>query len=402
MPKTIELSIANHPGIVQTLHPIIARFEQACNSSVHLTVMEWDTIWKELVNIGIYKRGADVSEVGTTWMGSLISMNALRAFSRIEIAQIGGERAFLPTTWQTTSLVEDARVMAIPFLSDVRVIFYWRDMLEKAGVAEDTAFSSFEEMEETLSRLKEVVSTPWALSTDKSTHDTLYSASSWVWASGGDFISPDGRKTLLTTPTVRSALKTFFGLHRFMPSDDQPINGDKVLDLFRQRKIAAIMGGPWVLSNLLGQAPLTGKLPQLGIALPPGPSFVGGMNLVIWQHTHYEQECIELIRYLVTPQMQIEYCPILGLMPASVDAVADPYYSASPHYKVMVEAIYKGRVPTGFPLWGMVEDKLSAGFFQIWADIFKRPDDSLDTILSRHLDALANRLDITLGNFTSP
>ena len=398
MVKLIELSLANHTGILQNLHPAIERFEQECNSSVHITVMEWDTIWKDLVNIGIYKRGSDVSEVGTTWMGSLISMNSLRAFTRADIAQIGGEQAFLPTAWQTTSLIGDGRTLAIPFLSDVRVIFYWRDMLEKAGVVEGTAFSSFEEMEETLSRLKGVVSTPWALSTDKSTHDTLYSASSWVWAGGGDFISPDGRKTLLTTPTVRSALKSFFSLHRFMARDNQPMNGDKVLDLFKQRQVAAILGGPWVLTNLREQASFNELLPQLGIALSPGPSFVGGMNLVIWQHARYEQDCIELIRHLVSPQMQIEYCPILGLMPASVEALADPFYSVAPQYKVLVEALNKGRAHTGFPLWGMVEDKLSASLTQIWLDIFNRPYESLDTILSRHLDMLANRLDITLGN----
>lgn len=398
MPKRIELSLANHAEIMQILHPTIERFEQVHNISVQPTVLGWDTIWKDLVNFGIYKRGADLSEVGTTWIGSLISMNSLRAFKQTEIAQIGGERVFLPTAWQTTSLLGDARVLAIPFLSDVRVIFYWRDMLEKAGVVEDMAFSSFEKMEETLNRLNGVVSTPWAHSTDTSTHDTLYNASSWVWADGGDFISPDGHKTLLNTLAVRSALKTFYGLHRFMPRDDQPMNGDKVIDLFRQRRVAAILGGPWILTNLRAQALKTGLLSKLGIALPPGPSFVGGMNLVIWQHTRYEQECIELIRYLVSPQAQMEYCPVIGLMPTRVEALAEPFYSADPYYKVFVEALHKGRVPTGFSLWGLVEDKLSASFTQIWLDVFNRPDDSLDTILSRHLDALANRLDITLGS----
>ena len=398
MPTRIELSIASHSGILQILHPVIERFEQTRRSSVQLTVLEWETIWKDLVNIGIYKRGADVSEVGTTWIGSLISMNSLRAFTRAEIAQIGGERAFVPITWQTTSLIGDTRVLAIPFLSDVRVIFYWRDMLEKAGVVEATAFSSFEAMEETLNRLKGVISTPWAFSTDTSTHDTLYSASSWVWAVGGDFISPDGRKTLLSMPLVRSALKTFFGLHRFMPKVDQPMNGDKVIGLFTQRQVAAILGGPWILSNLRGQAQMAGLLPQLGIALTPGPSFVGGMNLVVWQHTRYEQECIELIRHLVAPQAQIEYCPIIGLMPARAEALADPFYSADPYYQVLVEALHKGRVSTGIPLWGMVEDKLSINFAQIWLDIFKQPASSLDAILSRHLDVLAKRLDITLGS----
>jgi multiple sugar transport system substrate-binding protein len=271
-------------------------------------------------------------------------------------------------------------------------------MLEKARVDEATAFASFEAMEETLNRLKGVVSTPWAFSTDTSTHDTLYSASSWVWAVGGDFISPDGRKTLLAMPLVRSALKTFFGLHRFMPKADQPMNGEKVVSLFKQRQVAAILGGPWILTNLRAQPELVGLLPQLGIALPPGPSFVGGMNLAVWQHTRHEQECIELIRHLVAPQAQIEYCPFIGMMPARVETLADPFYSADPVYKVLVEALYKGRVSTSFPLWGMVEDKLSTSFAQIWLDIFSQTADSLDTILSTHLDMLARRLDIMLGS----
>ena len=393
----IELSIANHTGILQVLRPTIERFEQECRSKVDLTVMEWDSIWKDLVNIGIYGRGADVSEIGTTWLDSLISMNSLRPFTRSEISRIGGEEAFLASAWKTTSLVGDARVLAIPLVSDVRVIFYWRDLLQKAGVAEETAFSTVENMEETLNRLKAVVPAPWALSTDKSTHDTLYSASSWVWAAGGDFISPDGRSTLLMEPVVHSALKSFYSLHRFMPTADQPMNGDKVMELFRQRQVAAILGGPWILANLRAMAPSTGVLPRVGIALPPGPSFVGGMQLVIWHHARYVQECIELIRYLVTPEAQSAYCPVLGMLPTRLETLAERFYAADPHYKVLVEALQKGRVATDFPLWGLVEDKLSACLVQIWADIFKWPDDSLDTILERHLDALARRLEITLG-----
>ncbi len=398
MPTPIELSIANHTGILQVLQPILERFEHEHRSKVDLTVMEWDTIWKDLVNTGIYARGADVSEIGTTWLDSLISMNSLRPFTRTEIGQIGGEAAFLPTAWKTTSLVGDARVLAIPFLSDVRVIFYWRDMLEKVGIPEETAFSSIENMEATLDRLKGIVPAPWALSTDRSTHDALYSASTWVWAADSDFISPDGRSTLLSTPIVRSALKSFYGLHRFMPREDQPMNGDKVMDLFRQRRVAAILGGPWVLTNLRGQSPWNEMLPQVGISLPPGPSFVGGMQFVIWQHARNVQECIELIRCLVAPEAQSSYCPVLGLLPARMETLAEPFYAADPHYKVLVEALQKGRVAADFPLWGMVEDKLSACLVQIWADIFKRPDESLDTILSRNVDTLARRLEITLSS----
>jgi ABC-type glycerol-3-phosphate transport system substrate-binding protein len=400
MTSRIDLSVSSqNPVAIQNLRQVIRRYEESHRSSVQLTVFGWDTIWKDMVNIGIYKRGADLSEVGTTWIGSFVSMNALRPYKPAEIEHIGGEKVFLPTAWQTTSLVGDGRVWAIPFLSDVRVIFYWHDMLEKARVDETTAFASFEGMETAFSRLKKRNGpAPWAVPTDASTQDTLHNASSWVWAVGGDFVSPDGRKTRFTDPGVLAALKAYFGLHRFMPQGIHPLSGQQTVEMFRQRQVAAILCGPWLLPYLRRQAGFAGQKTQIGIALPPGPSFVGGANFIVWRHARNESECIELIRYLVLPQTQIEFCPSSGLLPVRMEALIDPLYTNDVHNRVLVEALQKGRVPTPFALWGMVEDKLSISFTQVWSDIYARPADNLDAILSRHLEGLARRLDIMLGS----
>jgi len=399
MPLRIDLSLASHtPAAIQTLRQIIRRYEESRRSFVQLSVFDWDTIWKEMVNIGIYKRGADLSEVGTTWIGSFVSMNALRPFKPVEIEQLGGEQVFLPTAWQTTSLVGDGRVWAVPFLSDVRVIFYWRDMLEKARVDEAAAFASFEGIEDTLNRLKKVLPAPWAVPTDVSTQDTLHNTSSWVWAVGGDFVSADGRKTCFATAEVLAALKAYFGLYRFMPQGIHPLSGDQTVELFRQRQVAAILCGPWLLPHLREKGDFSGQAAKIGIALPPGPSFVGGANLIVWRHARYESECLDLIRHLVSPQVQIEFCPAGGLLPVRMEALLDPQYKNDPHARVLVEALQKGRIPTPFALWGMVEDKLSTSFAQVWADIFARPGGSLEAILARHLEGLARRLDIMLGS----
>jgi multiple sugar transport system substrate-binding protein len=399
MPPRIDLSLAGHaPAATHILSQMIRQYEQSRRSFVQLTVFDWDTIWKEMVNIGIYKRGADLSEVGTTWIGSFVSMNALRPFKTAEIDQIGGARVFIPTAWQTTSLVGDGRVWAIPFLSDVRVIYYWRDMLEKARADETAAFASFENIEETLSRLKRVIPAPWAVPTDVSTQDTLHNASSWVWAAGGDFVSADGRKVSFNHPEGLTGLKAYFSLHRFMPQELHPMNGNQVVDLFCQRQVAAILCGPWLLPYLQAQAGYADQEAKIGIALPPGPSFVGGSNLIVWRHARYESECIELIHHLVSPQAQIEFCPVAGLLPVRMEALADPVYTDDPHNRVLVDALHAGRIPTPFALWGMVEDKLSTSFAQVWADIFARPGDRLETILTRHLDGLARKLDLMLGS----
>lgn len=351
-----------------------------------------------MVNIGIYKRGADLSEVGTTWIGSFVSMNVLRSFAPAEIEQIGGKSAFLPTAWQTTSLIGDTRVWAIPFMSDVRVIFYWRDLLEKARVDEASAFASFENLEETFNRLKKIIPFPWAVPTDLSTQDTLHNASSWVWAVGGEFVRSDGRKTGFALPEALTALKAYFGLSRFMPQDAHPISDERMVSLFRQRQVAAIVCGPWLLPYLQEQPGFSEHASDVGIALPPGPSFVGGSDLIVWRHVRYEDECIELIRQLVSTQAQIEFCPASGLLPVRMEALADPFYANDPYNKILVEALQKGRIPTPFTLWGMVEDKLSTSFAQVWSDIFTRPDEDLDMILVRHLGGLARRLDMMLGS----
>jgi multiple sugar transport system substrate-binding protein len=399
MYSRVDLSLAGHlPAAIQVLRQVVERYEQSHQNGVQLTIFGWDTIWKDLVNVGIYKRGADLSEIGTTWIGSFVSMNALRAFRPAEIAQLGGEQAFLPMAWRTTSLVGDTRVWAIPFLSDVRVIFYWRDMLEQAGVDETTAFASFESMQAAFKRLKSIIPAPWAVPTDASTQDTLHNASSWVWASGGDFVSPDGRKTRFAEPGARRALQAYFSLYRFMPKGIHPISGAKMVDLFRQRQVAAVLGGPWLLADLRGREEFASQKAKIGIALPPGPSFVGGTNLVIWQHTRSESECIEMIRYLVSPQVQNEICLASGHLPVRMEALADPVYTADPHLKVLVEALHTGCVPITFPLWGMVEDKLSASFVQVWSELFAQRHDRLEVILSRHLEGLARRLDLLLGS----
>src|SRR5687767_3696197 len=51
----------------------------------------WGDIWRELVNIGIYRRGPDIAEIGSTWLESMVAMQSLNPFSAHDINQIGGK-----------------------------------------------------------------------------------------------------------------------------------------------------------------------------------------------------------------------------------------------------------------------------------------------------------------------
>jgi hypothetical protein len=68
--------------------------------------------------------------------GGLAAMQALRPFTRRSFPVTA--RLFPPTSWNSVSLIGDRRV--VPYLlADTRVIMYWRDMLDEAGIDETAA-----------------------------------------------------------------------------------------------------------------------------------------------------------------------------------------------------------------------------------------------------------------------
>lgn len=386
---------------------VIGRFSQQRRVPVKTITYGWDSIRKDLVNIGVYKTGADLSEVGSTWVPSLTSMNALRPFSLPEVARLGGESTFVPAAWQSTTMVGDSQVWAIPFWCDLHVIYYWRDMLEQVGVDEETAFQSPKQMCQTLDALREITPTPLAFQTER--HELVYMAASWLWQAGADFISPDGKSVLLDRPEAFTGLKGFFDLFRYLwpiqgdLNHQWPIQGDlnsahaTVRELFFKRKVAAVVSGVWFSSDLW-EWWMSGKLPdfvdQLGIASLPGPTFVGGFNLVVWNHSYMERRALDLIAELVSLPVQQELHR-RSVLPARLDALNALSSSQWPFADVFIKSLKTGKSLPTMPSWGLIEQRLADTFRQIMRGVQSKAD--VDAVLSKQIPPLVNRLNSMLS-----
>ena len=170
-----------------------------------------------------------------------------------------------------------------------------------------------------------------------------------------------------------------------------------MIDLFAERKAAVAMSGPnWLWAVEYQRQAKPEGLECLGVALPPGPPYVGGNHLVAWKHTPYEHGAIEFIRLLTSRKVQTEQSYDLRQFPARLDTFADPPYATDPRLQVMVRALLSGR---SFPVirrWGLIEEKLNQAFIQIWDDIAAHPDQDLSVSLIRWLEPLAQRLNYLL------
>jgi multiple sugar transport system substrate-binding protein len=291
------------------------------------------------------------------------------------------------------------RVWAIPWLSDVRVVFYWRDMLEEAGIDEETAFSSAEQVEQTMSRLQASgIAAPWGIWATR-VNVTLHNAASWVWGAGGSIMSDTKKEILFDQPEAMEGILAYLRLHRYMPPGlDQLLPDSEVIDLFTARRVAVAMGPAlWFerAKSAFEQEPETPD--KIGIAVPPGPAFVGGSHLIVWQHTQHVLEAIPLIRFLTSKEAQAEYCHATGFLPVRPDVLAKPPYTEDARYQVITEALGTGRTFPVVPRWGAIEERLGKSLVWLWNSLLADPDQDLEDFAKPYIESTARRLVVTLG-----
>ena len=150
----LRFSVAEHFADAEAFFVDIAKTCENTSFRPETQTIPWQIMWSFLQRAFIGNEPFAVSEVGSTWVGSFAENRALSDFDPVDIAELGGPERFVPAAWKSASLINDSRVLSIPWMVDTRVIFYWKDILESAGIDDSTAFSTPAQMDETLAKLK--------------------------------------------------------------------------------------------------------------------------------------------------------------------------------------------------------------------------------------------------------
>jgi multiple sugar transport system substrate-binding protein len=385
--KQIHFSVFNEPSAVDE---VLKAFNQKRSAIAQVHGISWDHQKDEMTAMALHGKSVfDVSQVGGPLVNDLVAMNALRPFTSSEITALGGVSAFSPIAWKNSRHTLDGSVFAIPWIIDSRAIYYWRDMLDKAGIEEATAFTSFENMEQTFRRLQASgVESPWALAL--SGGPLIQPACTWIWGVGGDIVSEE-RVLKILDPKTLLGLRNFFDLYRYMPKSNQLLDFSYTYyELFALRQTAATMGS---LAPFLS---IKKKLPpdlqaQLGVALAPGPFFIGSSSLVIWKNTRAAADAFALIQYLMSEEVQENYCTLGGYLPARLSVLAGPKYASDPHLSVFAQSAIQGRVFANTKLSGLFEELLSAAIKRIWLKIIANPEIELEATILEELQPIARR-----------
>lgn len=399
----IEYSlIEDAPLDTRIIASLLDEFTAKHQVRVRITVMHWEQAWPELFNIALNGKGPDVSHLGSTWISSLVAMNALRAFSAREVAAMGGAEAFSPPVWNCAILDESKQVWAVPWMSYIYVVCYRRDLLQPAGIDEESRFGTIESLLDSIHKLQATkIEFPWLMWAMPSPFtDLLHTAASWIWGTGGDFISPDGQRTRFNQPQAIAGLKAFFETFCQVPKNARQFPADTCVTMFSQGRAAALLTDIRSAMTILSGRGTPLVCQNMGAASPSPVPWFGGSNLVIWRHTQgypeREKAAVALVNFLSSKAVQLTYGQQAGAMPSRLDALAELFPKTHPLASSVMLASSTGRHYPSTSLWRRVEFQLSQALNEVRAEVLTKASADIEAVLHNHLDPLAHRLDLTL------
>ena len=395
--QQISLSVFNHIAEKQTvlLRSLLDAFEREQNIHVDFEVIDWRAGWARLVEMAIYGRGPDISEVGSTWIVDLMRMNALQSLSPRDMNPIGGESDFMPANWKAgvTLNTSDGSpiVWGVPWSTDVRLIFYRRDFLEKAKIDPTLAFSHIQDLAQTIESLKaHGFQLPVSLATLRSPIN-VHLMASWIWDCGGDFMLPNSKRVAFDNPKALQGMRYYFGMGQYIPPSHHKISELDVDRLFTSEDAALLFSGSW----LIGTPEIKSVEANIGLASMPGGSFVGGSHLVMWKHTKKREAALLLLDFMVKHSMEHEIFPTYGLPTYLRDWTATPFME-EPYFSAFRNALQGGRSFPANELWGLVEKRLADTVPSIWEKVLDSEKPDIEKIVADTMIPLARMLNLSL------
>jgi multiple sugar transport system substrate-binding protein len=390
--KLVLSTMAHSAETTSSIQADMAEFGKMNGMDITCQEFDYVTGWSDFMRMSIYGGTPDVSEIGTTWVQDFAAMNVLRPFSTSEIRAVGGKETFVPAVWK--SGMSAGVVWAIPWMTDLSMVCYRRDMLSNAGIQEKDAFQTPIKFEQTLKRLQEAgIASPWVVPTQRS-YINVHNLAMWVWQAGQDLVDTEKRIVLFDRPAVRSAILSFFSLYRFISREMQHLPETQADQMFINGKAAVTISGPW---NIISSMQNPEVAANMGLAIPLGYSYTGGANLIVWERTSQSPAALELIAHLTSREFQTTFPKKVGLLPGRLDCLESFPLPDPSLYPVVKQALKTGRSLPSIGLWGLIEDRLAHAIPLLWDDIFASPDPDLEALYDKHISPLASRLNITLS-----
>jgi multiple sugar transport system substrate-binding protein len=367
------------------IEPILRDFEAAHPGvRVEMQQLTWGSGFEKIVAAAAAGNPPDLCELGSTWVPRFASEGAI-ADMTTETAPLRDAHRM----WEIAT--HGGNVYGWPWVLGTRVLFYNKDLLERAGLDPDEPPATWSEFAAASRMINALGDDVYGFGLNAGERYVSYKKfMGLAWGNGGDILSENLSASAFNSPENLETLEFYVGLLPYSLVERQ----DMIDQAFKDGRLGMMISGGWNLNRIPKEAPEL----NYGVTLVPRPdkgdgvhsSFGGGEVLVIFAGSKQKELAAELARYLISAENAVRLCrEVRSVQPSFVGAEDDPYYASNPYDLVFVKQLETAKAPPAVPEWmemeGVIDEAVEKAIHGARppAEVLEEAEDSLNEILRR-------------------
>lgn len=245
----------------------------------------------------------------------------------------------------------DDRVYALPFTADVSVLYYNKDLFEKAGLDPESAPTTWDEIRADAKAIAALGDgTTGYYFSGACAGCMAFTLLPYVWAQGGDVLSGGGdaaTATISPNDSLQSTLEFFHGLWSDGVVDQQSTTdtGADQFGPFFSGTAGMFVNGSYPYSTLVKEHPDV----DFGMAVVPsqdgsaGAAYTGGDSIAVTKSAADADAALAALAWF-TDEGQKDLATA-GVLPTRLDIAQDVYVASDPRLQTLVDGLKVGHTP---------------------------------------------------------
>ena len=325
---------------------------------VDVQKLPWTAAHEKLLTAYAGETLPDLCSLGNTWIPEFTALNALTPLD-----QLARTSRDIALDDYFTGILDSNRVegplFGIPWYVDTNVLYYRRDLLQRAGFAAPP--TTWDEWTQMLGAIKALVGADrysillplnefWPLVTLALQQPT-------------DLLRDNGRYGNFRSPEFRRTLDFYVSIFRrdWAPkmTNTQVSN---VWDEFGRGMFSFYISGPWNIAEFKKRMPADLRDAWMTAPMPgpngPGVSSAGGASLVIFSASQAKPATWALMEYLSRSPVQQRFYELTGNMPPRRSTWQSSTLASSPYAKAFHAQLDRVRSPPKVPEWERIAQEM--------------------------------------------
>lgn len=344
-------------------------FTKQTGIPVQVEAVPWANVNDKLTTAVASGNGPDLMQVGLSLLPSFESAGALLDLSPYVKDHPGLQSSSYVGAVAADKINPSGKVLSVPWVSDVRVLFYRSDILSAAGISSPPAtWAQFH--------------ADAAILAQRGKGKYGYYIPQWdsalpvefTWEAGGN-VMQNGKVTF-DTPQFKAAADFYISFYKdkLVPtaSDFDQTQG------FITGTAPMVISGPYLAAGIKSTAPqLDGKW---NVAVLPrdqaGTSLFAGSNMGVWAKSKHVGASLRLLDYLAQTNAQLNWFKSTNELPTAKSALTNSTLTSDPMVKIYTNQLQDAQLLPLVPKW----DKISQAMLDSLNSIVLKGADETSTL----------------------